>query len=239
MPDNNDSRHHISKPFDQELEDIRRRIQGMGELVEEQVKLAIKALEDRDAHLARRVVVNDAAVNSLESSIDEECTQILARRQPTARDLRLVLAVIKTTVDLERIGDEAKLIAHRAIDLSNQLPDRRRFAEQKHLAAHVGTMLRNALDAFDRMDVEQAFRVMDDCKSANVESESVMRQQVAVIVEDQRSIPACLDIMWSTRAMERIGERCCNICEYVVYYTLGKDIRHLAPDDARNAIEDR
>ncbi|TAN53414.1 MAG: phosphate signaling complex protein PhoU [Methylococcaceae bacterium] len=235
--DKEDIQHHISKQFDQELVDIHSRILAMGGLVEEQVAAGVKSLIDADAELAERVVADDVKINSLEVSIDEECTQILARRQPTARDLRLVMAVIKTITDLERIGDEAKRIAFHAMDLSKQFPKRNQFSDLEHLASHVSDMLSDALDAFARMDVEQALRVVQDDKVANKEYESILRQQITYMMEDPRSIHVCLDIMWSARSLERIGDRACNICEYVIYYVMGKDIRHISLEEAQREIK--
>lgn len=229
--DRDDIQHHISKQFDQELVDIHSRILSMGGMVEEQVAMGVQSLMEADADLAERVVADDVKINSLEVSIDEECTQILARRQPTARDLRLVMAVIKTITDLERIGDEAKRIAYHAMDLSKQFSRRNQFTDLEHLAAHVGEMLHEALDAFARMDVEQAFRVVQNDKIANKEYESILRQQITYMMEDPRSIPVCLDIMWSARSLERIGDRACNICEYVIYYVMGKDVRHVSLEE--------
>ncbi|WP_303620983.1 phosphate signaling complex protein PhoU [Methylogaea oryzae] len=237
MFDKDELQQHISKQFDQELVDIHSRILAMGGLVEEQVQLGVKSLIEADAELAERVVADDVKINSLEVSIDEECTQILARRQPTARDLRLVMAVIKTITDLERIGDEAKRIAYHAMDLSRQFPKRNQFTDLEHLATHVGVMLHDALDAFARMDVEQAFRVVQDDKVANAEYESILRQQITYMMEDPRSIPVCLDIMWSARSLERIGDRACNICEYVIYYAMGKDIRHISLDQVQKDLK--
>jgi phosphate transport system protein len=229
--DRDDIQHHISKQFDQELVDIHSRILSMGGMVEEQVAMGVQSLMEADADLAERVVADDVKINSLEVSIDEECTQILARRQPTARDLRLVMAVIKTITDLERIGDEAKRIAYHAMDLSKQFSRRNQFTDLEHLAAHVREMLHEALDAFARMDVEQAFRVVQNDKIANKEYESILRQQITYMMEDPRSIPVCLDIMWSARSLERIGDRACNICEYVIYYVMGKDVRHVSLEE--------
>ncbi len=219
---------HISKQYDHELLDICSRVLALGGLVEEQLEVAIKALVDADVELALRVVRDDYKVNSLEVLIDEECTQILALRQPTARDLRLVIGVIKTITDLERIGDEAKRIARQAIDLASHLPKKNQLTELEQLASHVRGLLRGALDAFARMDVDAALRVVQNDKQADKEYESIMRQQITYMMEDARSIPVSLDIMWSARSLERIGDRSCNICEYVIFYAKGKNIRHIS-----------
>ncbi len=219
---------HISKQYDHELLDIRSRVLTLGGLVEEQIEVAVKALLEYDVEIAQRVIRDDYKVNSLEVLIDDECTQILALRQPTARDLRLVVAVIKTITDLERIGDEAKRIARQAIDLTSHFPKKNQLTELEQLAKHVRGLLRGALDAFARMDVDSALRVVQDDKEVDREYESIMRQQITYMMEDPRCIPASLDIMWSARSLERIGDRSCNICEYVIYYAKGKNIRHIS-----------
>ncbi|QSA95727.1 phosphate signaling complex protein PhoU [Methylococcus sp. EFPC2] len=219
---------HISRQYDHELLDIRSKVLSLGGLVEEQVEAAVKAVNDGDVELAQRVITDDYKVNALEVAIDDECTQILALRQPTARDLRLVVAVIKTITDLERIGDEAARIARQAIDLAGHIPKKNQLTDLGHLASHVRGLLREALDAYARMDVDAALRVVQDDRQVDQEYESIMRQQITYMMEDPRSIPVCLDIMWSARSLERIGDRACNICEYVVYYAKGKNIRHIS-----------
>ena len=219
---------HISKQYDHELLDIRNRVLTLGGLVEEQIESAVRALMEGDVDLAERVIADDYKVNSMEVAIDEECTQILALRQPTARDLRLVVAVIKTITDLERIGDEAKRIVRIAVDLSARYPKRSQLTDLQHLAQHVRVLLREALDAFARMDVDEALRVVQEDRQVDREYESIMRQQITYMMEDARSIPLALNIMWSARSLERIGDRSCNICEYVIYYVKGKNIRHIS-----------
>lgn len=219
---------HTSRQYDHELLDIRSRVLTLGGLVEEQIESAVRAVVDGDIDLAQRVIIDDYKVNSLEVAIDDECTQILALRQPTARDLRLVMAVIKTITDLERIGDEAKRIARHGIDLASHYPKRNQLTDLEQLANHVRGLLRESLDAFARMDVDAALKVVQDDRQVDREYESIMRQQITYMMEDARSIPVCLDIMWSARSLERVGDRSCNICEYVVYYAKGKNIRHIS-----------
>lgn len=220
--------HHISKQYDHELLAIRNRVLSLGGLVESQVESAVNALMESDMQLADRVISDDYKVNSLEVAIDEECTQILALRQPTARDLRLVVAVIKTITDLERIGDEAKRIARISLDLADHYPRRNQLTDLQHLAQHSKSMLREALDAFARIDVDESLRVVQEDQQVDREYESIMRQQITYMMEDPRSIPVCLNIMWAARALERVGDRSCNICEYVIYYAMGKNIRHIS-----------
>lgn len=219
---------HISKQYDHELLDIRNRVLNLGGLVEEQIESAVKALVECDVDLAERVIADDYKVNSLEVAIDEECTQILALRQPTARDLRLVVAVIKTITDLERIGDEAKRIGRITVDLAAHYPKKNQLTDLQQLAQHVRLLLRESLDAFARMDVDEALRVVQEDRQVDLEYESIMRQQITYMMEDARSIPLALNIMWSARSLERVGDRSCNICEYVIYYVKGKNIRHIS-----------
>ena len=236
-PSDPDTLHeHISKQYDHELFDIRSRVLSLGGLVEDQIHSAVKALLEGDTDLGERVIVDDYKVNSLEVSIDEECTQILALRQPTARDLRLVVAVIKTITDLERIGDEAKRIARHAIDLAAHFPKRNQLTELGELARQARALIRDALDAFARMDVDTALQVAERDKQVDSVYESIMRQQLTYMMEDPRLIPVSLGIMWSARSLERIGDRACNICEYVIYYAMGKNIRHISIDQVQQDL---
>jgi phosphate transport system protein len=228
FPPESEQHQHISKQFDQELLEIRNRVLKLGGLVEDQIASAVQSLVEGDTQLAERVISDDYKVNSLEVAIDDECTQILALRQPAARDLRLVMVVIKTITDLERIGDEAKRIARHAIDLHAHYPRRNQLSEIEQLGKHVRQLLRNALDAFARIDVQTALSVVQDDRQVDQEYESLLRQQITYMMEDPRSIPVSLDIMWSSRSLERVGDRACNICEYVIYYAKGKVVRHIS-----------
>ena len=234
--DNDLSHHHISKQYDHELLAIRNRVLNLGGLVESQVESAVTALLDSDIDLAERVIRDDYKVNSMEVAIDEECTQILALRQPAARDLRLVVAVIKTITDLERIGDEAKRMARIALEMVAHNPKRSQFTDLQQLAQHSRQMLREALDAFARIDVEESLRVVQEDRQVDHEYESIMRQQITYMMEDARSIPLALNIMWAARALERVGDRACNICEYVIYYAMGKNIRHISIDQVERDL---
>ncbi|MCG6873446.1 MAG: phosphate signaling complex protein PhoU [Gammaproteobacteria bacterium] len=218
--------HHISQRYDAELSDIRNKVLEMGGLVEQQLVNAVRALADRDRDLAETVVRSDYKVNAMEVAIDEECTHILARRQPAASDLRLLIAVIKTITDLERIGDEAERIGKMAVF---QLKQESRWTPQVDLRPfgdRVASMLHGALDTFARLDVEQAIAVAREDINVDREYEGIVRQLITYMMEDPRSIPASLHLLWSARSMERIGDRSRNICEYVIYLVKGRDVRH-------------
>lgn len=223
---------HISQKFNDELENVRQRVLTMGGMVEEQIEQSMEALSSLDPELAEEIIERDEKVNAYEVSIDEECTRILAKRQPAAGDLRLVVAIIKTITDLERIGDEAEKIArmanHIAISMENVMPSKKQFGAVVHLGNHVKTMLHEALDAFARLDVDAALKVAQKEKTADKEYNAITRQLITYMMEDPRSISAAMDVMWSARALERIGDHARNICEYVIYLVEGKDVRHVS-----------
>jgi phosphate transport system protein len=221
---------HISQQFDEELEDIRNRVMAMGGLVEQQLSDAVRALSDIDAELAEVVITNDYKINAMEVAIDEECVQILARRQPAAGDLRLVIAVIKTITDLERIGDEAERVGRMALHFAETGGESKMLVGMSHLGEHVRNMLHDALDAFARMDTDAAVAVAKQDAKADREYESILRELMTYMMEDSRAIPNVVDVMWSARALERIGDRSKNICEYVIYLVQGRDVRHVSLD---------
>ncbi len=226
---------HISGQFNVELESIRTHVLTMGGLVEQQLSFAMQALHKEDIELARKVVRDDHKVNAMEVSIDEACTRIIAKRQPTAKDLRLVMAIIKTITDLERIGDVASRIAKVAIE--NPASEDKQFnVSLEPLCRQAVHMLHQVLDAFARMDVDAAAAVykMDDRLDA--EYEAVIRQLMTYMMEDPKNIPQILQVMWSARAIERVGDRCQNICEYIIYFVKGKDVRHLGDQSIDDAL---
>jgi len=228
---------HISHKFDEEMEDLRNQVLKMGGFVELQIRRAIDALRKLDMVEAEAVSGNDHYINGLEVTIDEECTRILVRRQPAASDLRMVVAVIKTITDLERIGDEAQRIAKMAINIAgNDGVFHNRYLGLMHLSEHVIKMVHDALDAFARLDPDAAFEVIRDDEKADIEYQSVMRQMLTYMMEDPRTITESLDIMQAARALERIGDHAMNIGEYVIYLVLGKDIRHISIEDAERDV---
>ncbi len=217
---------HISRRYNEELEDVRNRVLAMGGLVEQQLLNAMAALENKDASLAQQVVSNDLQVNAMEVAIDEECNTILARRQPAASDLRLVTAVIKTITDLERIGDEAERIARMAYDLADEERVNRLFTQIHHLGQHARLLLRGALDAFAHLDTEKAVATWNEDRKVDREYEALLRELMTYMMQDADSIPFVLKTIFAARAIERIGDRAGNICEYVIYLVKGKDVRH-------------
>ena len=227
---------HISRQFNAELEDIRTRVLQMGGLVELQIDQAINALVNADTALAEKVVTEDYKVNKMEVAIDEECSQIIARRQPAASDLRLVVAVIKTITDLERIGDEAEKIARMAARLATEERPKNNYMEIQSLGNHVRQMVHDALDAFARLDIQDAIRVAREDEQVDREYEGVMRQMITFMMEDPRTISRTLNVIWAARALERIGDHACNICEYIIYLVKGKDVRHTSLEQIEKEI---
>ena len=217
---------HISRKYDEALEEVRTSVLAMGGLVEEQITNALTALAELDSELGERVIRDDYKVNQLEVQIDEECTRVIALHQPAASDLRLVIAIIKTITDLERMGDEAEKIGRTAIRLSGNAPRRMRYAGVRNLGRHVRQMVRQALDAFARLDVEAAVAIAREDKTVDLEYAACMRELVTHMMEDPRRISEVLDMIWCARALERIADHAKNIGEYIVFLVKGKDVRH-------------
>lgn len=228
---------HISQQFENELEDIRSRVLAMGGLVEQQVNNALEALMTGDNELAREVMALDEDVNDLEITIDEECIQIIALRQPTAGDLRLVAGILKTITDLERIGDESVSIARMALNLSQKDRPKKNYRELQTMGNHVRGMLRDALDAFARFDVDQAMLVAREDQAVDSEYETIIRQLITYMMEDPRAVTRVIDMMWSARSLERIGDHAHNICEHIIYLVEGKDVRHLSIEHMEELLD--
>ncbi len=220
---------HISGKFNKELEDMRDRVLIMGGLVEQQIKRAVTAFSTGDLQMAEQVIKIDNEVDALEIAIDRECMEILALRQPAAFDLRLLITAIKIVIELERIGDLAERIAEMAIQLSETDSSNRHkhYFELVHMADLVENMLHGALNVFARMKVEDVTLIIKLDENVDREYASIIRQLVTQMMEDSRNITRMLDVLWVARALERIGDRACNICEHLVYMVKGQDVRHL------------
>ena len=218
---------HISKQFDAELEGVRTRVLQMGGLVEEQIRRAADALVTGDMVEIEAVQENDHRVNAMEVDLDEACSHIIARRQPAAGDLRLLIAVIKTITDLERIGDEAEKIARMAKLIHDAERMHMPRIEIRHVASLALAMLRKSLDAFARLDVKAAQEVVQQDDAVDSEFRSILRQLITFMMEDPRTISRCLEVLFVAKALERIGDHSKNMAEYVVYMVEGRDVRHM------------
>lgn len=226
---------HTYKQFDADLEELRSGVLAMGGLVEQQFELAIAALEDAGLQDSEdHVSVNEEQVNRLQVAIDQQCSQIIARRQPTAVDLRLILAVTKVVNDLERIGDEVKKIARKAAGTQGdeRLTRVRRF-QVARTARSASRMTRTALDAFARLDLEAAAEVIDRDEEIDAEFHAVLRQLVSYMMEDPRTIGPAVEMVFIAKSIERIGDHAKNVAEAVVQGVKGKDVRHASAAEVR------
>lgn len=231
------NKEHISKQFDADLEEVRTRVLQMGGFVEEQIEDAIEALTKGNEELIEQVISRDHRVNAMEVSIDEICNQIIARRQPTASDLRMIMMVIKTITDLERIGDEAEKIARMArLIYTNDRMHMPRFVEIKHMASIAMDMLHKSLDSFARLDLNTAANIVRQDELVDEEFRSIMRHLITFMMEDPRKISTSLEILFVAKALERIGDHAKNMSEYVVYMVKGKDVRHVTADEIEREI---
>ncbi len=228
--------HHISRRFNEDLERLRSEVLRMGGLVEQHLGVAVEAIVSGDSEMGLRIAAEDYKINQLEVSIDEECTRILATRGPTAGDLRLVIAVIKTITDLERIGDEARKIAMLAAHMATERRQHEEYHELETLAGHVQEMVRDTLDAFSRTDARDALGVVEEDKLVDEQYDMITRQCISLMMEDPRTIRRFLDITWAARALERIGDHAKNISEYVVYLVHGRDIRHVGIETVKHEM---
>ncbi|CAG9931303.1 phosphate signaling complex protein PhoU [Candidatus Nitrotoga arctica] len=231
------STEHTSKQFDAELEAVRAQVLQMGGLVESQIRLAIEALINDDVPLMDRVINDDHRVNGMEVQIDENCNQIIVLRQPAAGDLRMVMTVVKTITDLERIGDEAAKIARMGKLLSQRksiiLP---RYTEIKKIAELALDMIHKSLDAFARLDLAYTAQVVRQDELVDEEFRTIMRYLISYMMEDPRTISTALEILFVAKAIERIGDHAKNMSEYVVYMVKGKDVRHVTVEEIEREV---
>lgn len=224
---------HTSKQFDAELESVRMSVLKMGGLVEGQFNAALKALATGDTVLIEKIIKDDHLINMMEVSIDKNCSQIIARRQPAAGDLRMIMMIIKTITDLERIGDEATKIARmaRLLYADSQFLQKSNFAEIRHVAIIALEMLHEALDAFVHLDITAAVKIVRQDKLVDKEFRSIIRQLGALMMEDSHKISIAIETVFMAKAIERIGDHAKNIAEYVIYMVKGKDVRHVTLEE--------
>jgi phosphate transport system protein len=230
---------HIFKQYDAELEAVRAKVLEMGALVERQIVDALESLVNANPKLAKSVIKKDHMVNALEVQVDEDCSHIIARRQPTAGDLRMVLMMIKTITDLERIGDEAAKIARYAVktaENSHKLTPR--YVEIKAMANTARDMLHMALDAFARSDATKVVEIAHMDEEVDEQYQAAIRQLITFMLEDPRTISISLEVLFIAKAVERIGDHAKNISEYVVYMVKGKDVRHISMEEMEETAKD-
>ena len=230
---------HIFKQYDAELEAVRAKVLEMGALVEQQIIEALESLLSGNLKLAKSVIKKDHLVNGLEVQVDEDCSHIIARRQPTAGDLRMVLMMIKTITDLERIGDEATKIARFALKASESTQKLTpRFVEIKAMASTARNMLHMALDAFARSDATKVIAIARMDEEVDEQYQAAIRQLITFMLEDPRTISISLEVLFLAKAVERIGDHAKNISEYVVYMVKGKDVRHISMEEMEETAKD-
>lgn len=227
---------HISQQYNAVLEDLKTEFLEMGGIIEQQVADAVTAITRLDVELADKVMSVEEQVDNREMALDDLCVQIIARRQPTASDLRLVMSISKATRDLERMGDEAKKIAQMAIAIANKgdLPEG--FLELRNLGRRVQQGVSDTLTAFARYDVDTALQVAQDDKAIDREYETAMRELITHMMEDPRHISRAMNITWALRALERIGDHAANIAEHIIYMVKGLDVRHKSPSEMKQEV---
>lgn len=227
---------HISRRYNEELEGLRNSVLRMGGAVENQLNTAVEAITAGDSEMGLGVARADYRINEMEVAIDEECSRILATRAPAAADLRLIVAVIKTITDLERIGDEAQKIGFLASKLAGEAQPHDHYGELRALGEHVQAMVHDALDAFSRLDPTDALDVVEEDKIVDEEYDQITRSCISWMMEDPRTIRRFMDVSWTARALERIGDHAKNIAEYVIYLVHGRDVRHLNIGEIKQEI---
>lgn len=217
---------HIYTPYQEELESARSKFIEMAGLVESQLIDSVKCIDTLDSELAEAVLLKEAIIDKMEVELEQDCTQIIALRAPTAVDLRSVLGTIRCVGELERVGDEAKKIANMTIKLEDEGDNIKGYKEIRHLGKGVTAMLREAVDAFARMDADGAMEILERDNEIDSDYASAVRELITYMMEDPRSISRSINILWVLRSLERVGDHAQNICEAIVYIVRGKDIRH-------------
>ncbi|MCU4121345.1 phosphate signaling complex protein PhoU [Variovorax sp. N23] len=229
---------HLSSQFDSELNGVSSRVMELGGMVESQIQQAVYALAQFDTEAADRVIETETRVNAMEIDIDRELSSIIARRQPTARDLRLLIAISKTTANLERVGDEANKIARMVKSIIESGSSRALPSSDLRIAADLASgLLRKALDAFARLDTAAALSILKEDDLIDQEFDGFVRKLVTYMMEDPRTISASLDLLFLAKAIERIGDHAKNIAEFIIYIVKGADVRHTSMQEIESALQ--
>ena len=229
---------HLSTQFDSELNTVSSRVMELGGLVESQLRLAIYALSQYSAESANQVIETELRVNGMELDIDRELSSIIALRQPTARDLRLLIAISKTTANLERAGDEAAKIARMVKSIMHSGASRTLPTSDLRVAADLASgLLRKALDAFARLDTAAALSILKEDDQIDAEFDGFVRKLITYMMEDPRTISASLDLLFVAKAIERVGDHAKNIAEFIIYIVKGADVRHSPMDQIESALK--
>lgn len=232
------SEKHLSTQFDSELSAVSTRVMELGGLVESQIRQAIYALSQFSVEVANQVTAAEARVNSMEIDIDRELSSIIARRQPTARDLRLLIAISKATANLERVGDEAEKIARMVRSIIQSGAPRSLPSLELRVAADMASgLLRKALDAFARLDTTAALSILKEDDLIDREFDGFVRKLITYMMEDPRMISPSLDLLFLAKAIERIGDHAKNIAELIIYIVKGADVRHAPMDQIESALK--
>jgi phosphate transport system protein len=232
MPDK-----HLSSQFDADLNNISSHVMALGGLVESQIRQAVYALSQFSLEVANDVLVTENKVNSAEVEIDREIASIIGRRQPTARDLRLLMAMSKTTANLERVGDEAAKIARMVKSIVESNAPRSLPSTDLRVSAEMASgLLRKALDCFARLDIPMAVSILREDNDIDQEFDGFVRKLITYMMEDPRTISASLDLLFIAKAIERIGDHAKNIAEFVIYIVKGEDVRHTPLADVESSM---
>lgn len=229
---------HLSTQFDSELTTVSARVMELGGLVEAQIREAVSALSQFSMELANHVTATEARVNAMEVEIDRELSSIIARRQPTARDLRLLIAISKTTANLERVGDEAEKIARMVRSIIQSGSPRSLPSLELRVAADMASgLLRKALDAFARLDAVSAVSILKEDDAIDKEFDGFVRKLITYMMEDPRMISPSLDLLFLAKAIERIGDHSKNIAEFIIYVVKGADVRHTSIEQVESVVK--
>lgn len=230
---------HYSQAYDSQLHAVVMRVLEMCSLVKEQLDDALTAFVSGDVALAQRVVDMDRRVNTYEVDIDEHCIEILARRQPAASDLRLVLSILKMINDVERVGDLAENIARHAFPEGTERPNDAQLHDIREMGVRVKTMLHQALESFEKMDAADALNVLQQDKAIDSDYSRILRHNLTYMLEDPRQIGRSLEVIWVARSLERVGDHARNICQYSIFLSKGHNVSHSSDAEMQSIVGDK